>query len=142
MYHSLRVSALAKQACAHKHKMYKHITMHLDRSLCSHGNLNHHLNTINSEKDKELTFVATGNRSQAKEEEGEKIHSVHLREERKGRGATRWGEEEGGGRNIQYMHQQLISTGRDRYRTEKETHKQIRPIRWCTGGFYLAVFVQ
>lgn len=46
---------------------------------------NHHLNifnTINSEKDEELTFVAIGNRSQAKEEEGEKIHSVHLREEK------------------------------------------------------------
>lgn len=48
--------------------------------------------TINSgKKDKQLTFVATGNRSQAKEEEGEKIQSVHLREERRGRGATRWG---------------------------------------------------
>lgn len=41
--------------------------------------------TINSQKDEELTFVANGNRSQAKEEEGEKIHSVHLREEREGK---------------------------------------------------------
>lgn len=52
--------------------------------------------TLNSEKDEELTFVAIGNRSQAKEEEGEKIHSVHLREERKGRGVTR----RGGGRGV------------------------------------------
>lgn len=36
-------------------------------------------------KGEELTFVAIGNRSQAKEEKGEKTHSVHLREERKGR---------------------------------------------------------
>lgn len=59
---------------------------HLDRSTCSHGDRNHHLNTsqINSEKDEELTFVATGNWSQAKDEEGEKIHPVHLREERRG----------------------------------------------------------
>lgn len=49
---------------------------------------NHHLNTsqLNSQKDEELTFVANGNRSQAKEEEGEKIHSVHLREQRKKKG--------------------------------------------------------
>lgn len=41
---------------------------------------------MNTNENEELTFVATGNRSQAKEEEGEKIHSVHLKEERKGRG--------------------------------------------------------
>lgn len=84
--------------------------------------------TINREKDEELTFVATGNRSQAKEEEGEKIHSVHLREERKGIEGQQGGWGRGG--VIQYMHQQLISTRRDRYKTEKERHKQIRPIRW------------
>lgn len=55
------------------------------RAACSYGNVNHHLNTshLPVKKDEELTFVAIGNRSQAKEEEGEKIHSVHLREERK-----------------------------------------------------------
>lgn len=68
------------------------------------------LHIYQSKKDEELTFVAIGNRSQAKEEEGEKIHSVHLREERKenrGGEVTGWGEEREGG--IQFMHQQLIS---------------------------------
>lgn len=64
--------------------------------------------TLNSEKDEELTFVATGNWSQAKEEEGEKIHSVHLREERKGRGVTRRGGGRRVGGDIQYMHQQQV----------------------------------
>lgn len=78
--------------------------------------------TLNREKDEELTFVATGNRSQAKEEEGEKIHSVHLREERKGRGATRRGGGRGVGGNIQHMHQQLVSSGRDKVQ-DRETNR-------------------
>lgn len=68
---------------------------------CYYGNVNHHLNTshLPVKKDEELTFVANGNRSQAKEKEGEKIHSVHLREERKQRGGevTGWGEDREGG---------------------------------------------
>lgn len=49
------------------------------------------LDNYQRKKEKQLTFVATGNRSQAKEEEGEKIQAVHLREERRGGGARRWG---------------------------------------------------
>lgn len=51
-----------------------------------------------------LTFVACGNRSQAKEEEGEKMHSVHLREERYRGGGKRWGEGQGGGREGHTVH--------------------------------------
>lgn len=46
---------------------------------------NHQQFTVKNRKRKKvekLTFVAIGNRSQAKEEEGEEIHSVHLKEER------------------------------------------------------------
>lgn len=50
--------------------------------------------TINSQKERKLTFVAIGNRSQAKEEEGEKTHSVHLREEGNGRRERRTGRRE------------------------------------------------
>lgn len=51
-------------------------------------NVNRRLSTslLPVKKDEELTFVAIGNRSQAKEEKGEKIHSVHLRKERRGEG--------------------------------------------------------
>lgn len=85
--------------------------------------------TLHSQKQKQkkkkelkLTFVAIGNRSQAKKEEGEKIHSVHLKEERgedkrvgvrKENREENEEEEEGRERGVQFMHQQQISSGGD-----------------------------
>lgn len=87
--------------------------------------------TINNRKDEELTFVATGNRSQAKEEEGEKIHSVHLREERKGgnRVGRGTGEEYSTCINNWSALEETVTVTRQRDR-----QKQIRPIRRFHGG--------
>lgn len=74
-----------------------------------------HLKKMKQEKrDEKLTFVASGNRSQAKEEEGEKIHSVHLKKEKgedKRTGMRRGDREEEGVGGVQFMHQQRTSRG-------------------------------
>lgn len=66
------------------------------------------------------------------------MHSVHLREERKGRGATRWGEGQGGWGGEGYIYTVHASTTDQQRKITgtrlEERHKQIRHIRWCTDG--------
>ena len=67
-------------------------------------------------KGEQLTFVAIGNRSQAKEEKGEKIHSVHLREEGIGRG-------EGAGGGIHALNRSTLEYRHINERTNRHTHR-------------------